>query len=78
MPTPATADASDPAAEYTLDREEAERGARQLADDGVDAIMINGRSVKRRRSPKRSGRTSLESSSRLSTGTCRLSPVRPR
>ncbi|MWV38445.1 MULTISPECIES: dihydrodipicolinate synthase family protein [Natrialba] len=42
MPTPATADASDPAAEYTLDREEAERGARQLADDGVDAIMING------------------------------------
>ena len=42
MPTPATEDASDPAAEYTLDEAEAERGARKLADDGVDAIMING------------------------------------
>lgn len=42
MPTPATADASDPAARETLDEEEAERGARQLAADGVDAIMING------------------------------------
>jgi len=42
MPTPATEDASDPAAEYTLDEDESRRGARQLADDGVDAIMING------------------------------------
>ncbi|WP_435348610.1 dihydrodipicolinate synthase family protein [Haloarchaeobius sp. HRN-SO-5] len=42
MPTPATDDASDPAVEYTLDEEESRRGARALADDGVDAIMING------------------------------------
>lgn len=42
MPTPATDDASDPGAEYTLDEEESRRGARKLADDGVDAIMVNG------------------------------------
>lgn len=42
MPTPATSDATDPATADSLDREEARRGARQLADDGVDAIMING------------------------------------
>jgi dihydrodipicolinate synthase/N-acetylneuraminate lyase len=42
MPTPATEDASDPAAGYTLDEAEAERAARSLAEDGVDAIMING------------------------------------
>jgi dihydrodipicolinate synthase/N-acetylneuraminate lyase len=42
MPTPATDDASDPAAGYTLDEAESRRAARALADDGVDAIMING------------------------------------
>lgn len=42
MPTPATKDASDPGKEYTLDEEESRRGARKLADDGVDAVMING------------------------------------
>jgi dihydrodipicolinate synthase/N-acetylneuraminate lyase len=42
MPTPATADASDPATGYTLDEAESRRGARKLADDGVDAIMLNG------------------------------------
>jgi 4-(2-carboxyphenyl)-2-oxobut-3-enoate aldolase len=42
MPTPATEDASDPSAGYTLDEEESRRAARKLADDGVDAIMING------------------------------------
>jgi len=42
MPTPATDDATDPAAAYTLDEEESRRGARTLAEDGVDAIMING------------------------------------
>jgi dihydrodipicolinate synthase/N-acetylneuraminate lyase len=42
MPTPATDDASDPGAEYTLNEEEAQRSARKLASDGVDAVMING------------------------------------
>lgn len=42
MPTPATDDASDPGAEYTLDEAEARAGARKLAEDGVDAVMING------------------------------------
>lgn len=42
MPTPATADASDPTADYTLDEAASRRGARKLAADGVDAIMING------------------------------------
>lgn len=42
MPTPATTDASDPAAEDTLAEDEARQGATRLAADGVDAIMING------------------------------------
>lgn len=42
MPTPATSDASDPAARDTVDHEEARRAASALIDDGIDALMING------------------------------------
>jgi dihydrodipicolinate synthase/N-acetylneuraminate lyase len=43
MPTPATDDAdTDPEAEFTIDLEATERGARRLADDDVDAIMLTG------------------------------------
>ena len=43
MPTPATEGAdTDPEAEFTVDLEEANRSARRLVEDDVDAIMING------------------------------------
>jgi Dihydrodipicolinate synthase/N-acetylneuraminate lyase len=42
MPTPATADASDPNAFNTVDHDEARRAASSLIADGVDAIMLNG------------------------------------
>lgn len=42
MPTPAKDNGSDPAAQDTVDHDEARRGASALIDDGVDAIMING------------------------------------
>ncbi|MGQ4554295.1 dihydrodipicolinate synthase family protein [Halobellus sp. GM3] len=42
MPTPAVEDATDPETTYSLNLEESRRGAKALARDGVDAIMING------------------------------------
>lgn len=42
MTTPATEDADDLNADFTVDREETRRIARSLVDDGVDAIMLNG------------------------------------
>lgn len=42
MPTPAVEDATNPQKEFTLDLEESRDGARALAEDDVDAIMLNG------------------------------------
>lgn len=42
MPTPATADASDPRALNTVDLDESARAANALVVDGVSAIMTNG------------------------------------
>lgn len=42
MPTPATPDAADPAADNTVDHEEASRAAERLVGDGVAAILANG------------------------------------
>ncbi|MDF3282982.1 MULTISPECIES: dihydrodipicolinate synthase family protein [unclassified Gordonia (in: high G+C Gram-positive bacteria)] len=42
IPTPATANASDPAAIDTVDHTETARAVSALIDDGVDAIMANG------------------------------------
>ena len=43
MPTPTTEEAgTDPETEFAVDLEEAKRGARRLAEDDIDAIMING------------------------------------
>lgn len=42
MPTPATPNADDPQARFTVDLEETERGAQQLVRDDVDAILLNG------------------------------------
>jgi len=42
MPTPATANAADPAAVDTVDYDEARRAASALIADGVDALMVNG------------------------------------
>lgn len=42
IPTPATPDADQVDATATVDHEEAHRIARQLVDDGLDALMING------------------------------------
>lgn len=42
MPTPALANAADPAAVDTVDHQEARRAVSALIADGVDAIMING------------------------------------
>lgn len=42
MPTPAADGADDPAATYTLDRDETERAVNALIADGVDAVMGTG------------------------------------
>lgn len=44
MPTPATPDADDPAAEETVDLAETRRAVTALEEAGVDALMLNGTS----------------------------------